>query len=153
MNSDDDLVVLVEAFSLCTVLSRDTPERLASERCILIEQLDERIERCQHLLYDANASLRRKFEGAEREFSESRTVYQRAITDFRRHVDARSARAEKQLEGVTEEIRSVRERISSTADQLDQHLEAVTVGWFTKVKYGAVFFCVGFLCAIFLRRA
>lgn len=138
--------------SVCTWLSRDAPRQLASEREILLQQLDQRIDRCEHLLHEANAGLRRKFENAEAELAEARQAYRRAITDFRRHIDARAERAEHQMSEVTAEVRTARKRITETASDLAQYLEMsrAHLGW--RLLHVAGLFSAGFTCAVIFLR-
>lgn len=148
LKKDDDLIVLLDAMSVCTWLSRDAPRQLASEREILLQQLDQRIDRCEHLLHEANAGLRRKFESAETELAEARHAYRRAITDFRRHIDARAERAEQQMSEVTNEVRASRKRLAEAASDLGQYLEIsrARLGW--RLLHVAGLFSAGFTCAV-----
>jgi hypothetical protein len=153
LDKNDDLIALLDAMSVCTWLARDAPTQLASEREILLQQLDDRIERCQHLLQEANSGLRRKFEGTERELSEARGIYRRAIDDFRRHIDARAKLADQKMCEVAEEVRTARKRIAETNAELSQHLESVRSSLGTRFLMGLGLFFAGFVCAVLMKRA
>jgi hypothetical protein len=151
LKKDDDLIALIDAMAVCTWLSRDAPNQLAAEREILLQQLDQRIDRCEHLLHEANAGLRRKFESTEVELGEARHAYRRAVTDFRRHIDARAKLAEQQMSEVTAELRTARKRITEISSELSQHLESARNGLGARILFALGFFSIGVVCTgIFL---
>ncbi len=147
LKKDDDLIALLDAMAVCTWLSRDAPKQLAAEREILLQQLDQRIDRCEQLLHEANAGLRQKFESAEVELAEARHAYRRTVTDFRRHIDARAERAEQQMSEVTAEVRTARKRIAETNTELSQHLACIRSSLCTRILFALGLLCAGFTCA------
>lgn len=104
LNPNDDLVVVLEAMGIYAWLTRDAPDRMASERHILMQLLDDRIERCQSLLHESNYAVLRKMERADQDLSEARRQQRITIDDFRRHIDARVERAQGQMDVLVQQI-------------------------------------------------
>lgn len=122
LHPDDDLVVVLEAMAINTWLTRDAPDRMATERKIIASVLDERIERCQTLLSEGNSALREKINMADRDAADARAVHRRVITDFRRHIDARAEVAAKQFGEVTAQVKAAHQSLSWTTAELTKHL-------------------------------
>jgi hypothetical protein len=122
LHPDDDLVVVLEAMAINTWLTRDAPDRMATERKILVSILDERVDRCQTLLSEGNSALRQKIHLADRDAADARSEQRRVIADFRRHIDARAEVASKQFGEVTTQVKDAYQSLSWTTAELTKHI-------------------------------
>jgi hypothetical protein len=152
MKKDDDLVTLVEGFALCAGLIRDVPAQLISERAILLQQLDQRIGRCESLLVESNGALQNKFSRLDNRLSDSKVNYDRGISDFRRHVDARVQLAENRHKALAAEMVTIAKRVHEATNALSDYLDSLRSSSWSRFRLHLGLFCMGFACAAILLR-